>query len=200
MINIGFVDDELNSFEDYKIRLKRHDINLVFNDSCETFEDIKNWILFNGLKLVLIDYKLSLKFDFTGTELVYYLNNELPDLVCIILTSFINDSINENLVTQNLILDKKILNDDLTSLKLLFEQNACVFDNRLNRRKKEFESLIKKKNNNELKKEDEDKFINLYNILRSYNEIDELPIEFLKTEAEKKIDKLLEALDKLLKD
>lgn len=200
MINIGFVDDELNSFEDYKIRLKRYDINLVFNDSCETFEDIKNWILFNGLKLVLIDYKLSLKFDFTGTELVYYLNNELPDLVCIILTSFINDSINENLVTQNLILDKKILNDDLTSLKLLFEQNACVFDNRLNRRKKEFESLIKKKNNNELKKEDEDKFINLYNILRSYNEIDELPIEFLKTEAEKKIDKLLEALDKLLKD
>lgn len=200
MINIGFVDDELNSFEDYKIRLKRHDINLVFNDSCETFDDIKNWILFNGLKLVLIDYKLSLKFDFTGTELVYYLNNELPDLVCIILTSFINDSINENLVTQNLILDKKILNGDLTSLKLLFEQNACVFDNRLNRRKKEFEILIKKKNNNELKKEDEDKFINLYNILKSYNEIDELPIEFLKTEAEKKIDKLLEALDKLLKD
>lgn len=200
MINIGFVDDELNSFEDYKIRLKRHDINLVFNDSCETFEDIKNWILFNGLKLVLIDYKLSLKFDFTGTELVYYLNNELPDLVCIILTSFINDSINENLVAQNLILDKKILNDDLTNLKLLFEQNASVFDNRLNRRKKEFESLITKKNNNELKKEEEDKFINLYNILRSYNEIDELPIEFLKTEAEKKIDKLLEALDKLLKE
>ena len=61
-------------------------------------------------------------------------------------------------------------------------------------------SVLKISKKDIIKKDDEDKFINLYNILRSYNEIDELPIEFLKTEAEKKIDKLLESLDKLLKD
>ena len=87
MCKIGFVDDDRDSYEDYKVRLARKDIELLYPDDCDEMSEIIEWILSNGIKCLIIDYKLNLKFKFFGTELVAYINVKIPDLPCLIVSA-----------------------------------------------------------------------------------------------------------------
>jgi DNA-binding NtrC family response regulator len=203
MYKVGFIDDDKSLIDDYKIRLRRKDIELLFIEEAQKKEDVVKWILGNGIKCMLVDYKLTEMYDFNGTELVAYINSELPDLPCIILTNYCDEGISENLVIKNLFMEREKLDADIDSPDFeniinLFKQAVEVFDNRLKYHQAEFESLKFKKDNNDITSNEEERLIELFKLLRAYNEVDDLPAELLTTNASKKMSDILQLLDKLI--
>ena len=199
-MKIGFLDDESEAFADYNKRLSKYGIELLFVEDCVDKEDVLNWIINNEIQLLLVDYMLSELYDFNGTELIYYLNDKIPDFTCLILTSHTNDSSKENLVTNNLIIDKNELGArNLTNVVERFKQSAEVYINRIKLKEEEYRELKDKKETSNLNVDEEEKFLFLYRILKAYGVVDDLPEQFLKPESEKKIDALLQKLDEFLK-
>ena len=80
---VGFIDDESVNYEDYAKRLKRRDICLLLYNGNSTSEDIINWIINEELQCLLIDYDLRKKFSYNGTDLLFEINQVLPDFPCI---------------------------------------------------------------------------------------------------------------------
>ncbi len=203
MYKLGFIDDDNSLIEDYKISLHRKDIELVFVEDCKTKIDVLKWILSNEIKCMLVDYKLTATYDFNGTELVAYLNSELPDLPCIILTNYCDQGIGENLVIKNLFVEREKLDADFEStifeeLVASFKQAVEVFDNRLQRNITEYAELKMKKENANISSEEEERLVELFKILRAYNEVDDIPAELLTSNTTKKMSDILNSLDKLL--
>ena len=79
MYKIGIIDDTEELLEDYIIRLKRENIELLVAPEGD-METIKTWIVRNEIKCLLIDYQLSSKYDYNGTQLAIYLADELQGL------------------------------------------------------------------------------------------------------------------------
>lgn len=203
MITVGFIDDDKTLINDYQIRLKRKNVNLVFAEGCNTKEDVLEWIIKNEIKCMLVDYKLTQAYGFMGTDLVAYLNSEIPDLPCIILTNYCEEGIGENLVVENLFIDRDVFDAEMGSAKFedfigKLNQSVAVFDNRLVKHIEEFQSLRSKKDTGDISAIEEERFLSLFKILRAYNEVDDMPTELLTTSANKKMNDILEALDKLI--
>lgn len=203
MIKIGFIDDDKSLVDAYKTRLKRRDIELIFADDCNTKEDVLNWIFNNEIKCMLVDYKLTQAYSFMGTDLVAYLNSEVPDLPCIVLTNYCEEGIGENLVVENMFIDRDVFDVEMGKPKFedfikKLEQSVAVFENRLVKRNEEFQILKEKKDSEEISSMEEERFIHLYKILRAYNEVDDIPSELLTSSASKKMSDILLALDKLI--
>ncbi len=203
MITVGFIDDDKTLISDYKIRLKRKDVDLVFAENCNTKEDVLDWILKNEIKCMLVDYKLTQAYGFMGTDLVAYLNSEIPDLPCIVLTNYCEEGIGENLVVENLFIDRDVFDAEMGSAKFedfisKLHQSVAVFNNRLSKHIDEFRLLKTKREAEEISSMEEERFSNLYKILRAYNEVDDLPTELLTSNASKKMNDILAALDKLI--
>ena len=119
---VGFVDDLENMIEKYSKKLSRDNISLIYAKDCLTFNDVFEWILDNTIEYLLIDYNLSQKYNFSGSQLIHYINNMIPDLPCIIFSSVNN--INDDLVQRNLIKDKNIFEkrmDDIEYRKFIDE-------------------------------------------------------------------------------
>lgn len=199
MCKIGFVDDDYDAYNDYKVRLARKDIELLYPTDCNTMEEIVDWIVDQNVKCVIIDYKLKNRFKFYGTELMAHINIVLPDLPCIMLTNFPEETIDSKLVMQNLIEERGILDaDDIQPFVDKIKQAVEVFGNRLNIRMKEYENLLVSKSNGEITALQEERFIDLYKLLRAYGEVDDLPAELLNSEVSKKIDDILGRVNRLL--
>ena len=64
MYRIGFIDDDRNSYEDYRVRLARKDIELLYPDGITEMPEMIEWLLSNCIKCLIIDYKLNNKFKF----------------------------------------------------------------------------------------------------------------------------------------
>lgn len=105
MYTIGYIDDENDLISDYIKRLKRRDIELQVAPVGD-MSVVKKWIVDNNIECMIIDYQLKAEYNFVGTELFSYLSDELPGLPCIILTSFTDSSVNENMVVKNCIVDR----------------------------------------------------------------------------------------------
>ena len=192
MYRIGFIDDDRDSYEDYQVRLERKDIELLYPDGITEMPEIIEWLLSNGIKCFIIDYKLNNKFKFLGTELIAYINERVPDLPCLILTNYPEESIRENLVIINLIEDRNVLAaDDIEESVRKIKQAVDVFENRLHKYYINYEELLKAKKNGSISAIEEEQFINLYKLLRAYGEIDDLPIQLLSSEVNQKIDEIL---------
>ena len=192
MYRIGFIDDDRDSYEDYQVRLARKKIELLYPDGITEMPEILEWLLSNGIKCFIIDYKLNNKFKFLGTELITYINLKVPDLPCLILTNYPEESINENLVIINLIEDRNVLAaDDIEEFVRKIKQAVDVFETRLHRYHIDYEILLKAKKNGSISAIEEEQFINLYKLLRAYGEIDDLPIQLLSSEVNQKIDEIL---------
>lgn len=104
---VGFVDDLENMIEKYSKKLSRNNISLIYASDCLTFNDVFEWILNNTIEYLLIDYNLSQKYNFSGSQLIHYINNMIPDLPCIIFSSV--KDINDDLVQRNLIKEKRYI-------------------------------------------------------------------------------------------
>ena len=192
MYRIGFIDDDRDSYEDYQVRLARKKIELLYPDGITEMPEIIEWLLSNGIKCFIIDYKLNNKFKFLGTELITYINLKVPDLPCLILTNYPEESINENLVIINLIEDRNVLAaDDIEEFVRKIKQAVDVFETRLHKYHIDYENLLKAKKNGSISAIEEEQFIDLYKLLRAYGEVDDLPIQLLSSEVNQKIDEIL---------
>lgn len=201
MYRIGFIDDDKLLVRDYKKRLARKGIELVFVEHSRTRADVLRWILDNKVKCMLVDYKLIPYYDFNGTQLVAYINGELPDLPCIILTNYCDQGISENLVIQSLFLERERMDADgaeFEEMITIIKQAVEVFNNRLKQNLLEFTELKQKKDNETITTEEEERFIQLFKLLRAYEEVDDIPAELLATNTSKTLTDILNQLDQLL--
>ena len=145
-----------------------------------------NWVLDNQIEAVMIDYKLNPKFEFVGTELIAYLNDKLPGLQCVVLTSYKSNSLEEKLVP-------KVLTYTL-------KEYCQIFRNRMHLLINQYENLYNKIKAKNINAEENEEFLDLYKILRAYGEVDDIPIEMLNDNVNDKLDSLLDKLDKVLKN
>lgn len=202
MFKIGIIDDTDELLEDYVKRLKRNDIELLIAPE-GNMEAVKEWIVHSYIKCILIDYQLSDRYDFNGTQLAFYLDDALQGFPYLILTSYPEDSVDEKLVTENCIIDRSVMDraaDDFQRFCDQLKQITEVFDNVMRKYKEKFKNLMDKKQKGSLSAAEEEEFMDVYRILKSYHEVDEIPAEMLKSSLSGQIDAVLEKLDSLLKD
>jgi len=199
---VGFVDDLENMIEKYSKKLSRNNISLIYASDCLTFNDVFEWILNNTIEYLLIDYNLSQKYNFSGSQLIHYINNMIPDLPCIIFSSV--KDINDDLVQRNLIKEKDIFEksmDDIEYKRFIDEikNGVEVFKKRKEASLEEYNNLLMKKNKDGFSSSsEEERFIYLYKILMSYGMVDRILPEIVKSSVEAKIDDLISKLDKYI--
>ena len=192
MYKIGIIDDSDELYEDYIVRLKRQNINLLIAPE-GSMEDIKAWIVKQQIKCLLIDYQLSSKYDYNGTQLAFYLEDALQSFPYLILTSYPEDSVEEKLVVKNAICDRSVMDKTGTEFDDFcdqLKQMTEVYDNILDKLKKRENVLVT---------EEEEELMNVFRILKAYGEVDEIPTEMLRSSLSGQIDTILGRLDDLLK-
>ena len=201
MYKVGIVDDTEELLDDYKVRLKREAIELIVAPE-GSMGDIKEWIVQEKIKSILIDYQLSSKYDFNGTELAFYLEDALQGMPYLILTSYPKDSVDEKIVVKNAICDRSIMDktgDEFNDFCDQLKQMTEVFDNTLKKYKEKYEKILKEKQKRNLSVKEEEELMDIFRILKAYREVDEVPAEMLKSSFSGQIDLVLNQLDTLLK-
>ena len=201
MYKVGIVDDTDELLDDYKVRLKREAIELIVAPE-GSMGDIKEWIVQEKIKSILIDYQLSSKYDFNGTELTFYLEDALQGMPYLILTSYPKDSVDEKIVVKNAICDRSIMDktgDEFNDFCDQLKQMTEVFDNTLKKYKEKYEKILKEKQKRNLSVKEEEELMDIFRILKAYREVDEVPAEMLKSSFSGQIDLVLNQLDTLLK-
>ena len=201
MYKVGIVDDTDELLDDYKVRLKREAIELIVAPE-GSMGDIKEWIVQEKIKSILIDYQLSSKYDFNGTELAFYLEDALQGMPYLILTSYPKDSVDEKIVVKNAICDRSIMDktgDEFNDFCDQLKQMTEVFDNTLKKYKEKYEKILKEKQKRNLSVKEEEELMDIFRILKAYREVDEVPAEMLKSTFSGQIDLVLNQLDTLLK-
>ena len=201
MYKVGIVDDTDELLDDYKVRLKREAIELIVAPE-GSMGDIKEWIVQEKIKSILIDYQLSSKYDFNGTELEFYLEDALQGMPYLILTSYPKDSVDEKIVVKNAICDRSIMDktgDEFNDFCDQLKQMTEVFDNTLKKYKEKYEKILKEKQKRNLSVKEEEELMDIFRILKAYREVDEVPAEMLKSSFSGQIDLVLNQLDTLLK-
>ena len=198
---IGYIDNEITNFLSYTKRLKRKGILLKCKNGDISKELVVEWLVQHEIKCFLIDYRLKPQFSYEGTDLLFYIKRVLPDLPCIILTNYTEDSLQDNLVEDYIIFDRAILHKTGSEFDSFIDSlKKCiqVFNKRMDLRIKRYEQLCTLKKDSELNEKDYEEFLSHFNLLKSYGIVDDIPSELLEFGVENKIDKLLNSVDKLL--
>lgn len=199
MLKIGLIDDEMTNFSDYAIRLKRHEIELLFYEGNSSLDSILNWIISEEIFCVFVDYDLQKKFSHNGTNLVFALNQLLPDFPCIMLTNYPERSRSEKLVAKRLIWDREKLNaPDLSEVVDTIRNEVDVFIRRKSSLAEQYSALARKRNSDQFTAVDEERFMQLHSIFSKYGEADDIPAQLLSSETNEKLDKIINKLTQLL--
>lgn len=208
MYNIGYIDDNPLLYTTYAKKLKRRDpdVELILIDDCKTKAEFVEKIYEKQIEVLLIDYKMASTFGFNGTTLISYINDQIRDLECFILTAVDNDQISDGLVASRNIFAKTVFDtegDDSEKVKHLMafiktlKESADVFRKRREQKVDEYKMLLQKKKEGRLGAEEEE-FLHLYKVLASYGMVEKLPDTMLNLEFEQKLNNLLELGNKIL--
>ena len=197
MYKIALIDDCEDQYENYKYRLGKKGIDLLFMEYKEDYKGIINWLLDNQIQFVLIDYKLDLQYDFCGSQLMQYINNAIPDLQCVLFTS---NTVDDDLVMDRLKIDKSVFNTDGKEYIEFIEtikQAVNVFEKRKKMMEEQYLKLKDKKDNGKITALEEE-LVRSYKILSSYGIVEKIPEEMLSSKVEEKIDKLISEVEEYL--
>ena len=197
-LKVGFIDDEDTSYQDYAKRLKRRDIDLLLYEGTSDINTIVDWIINESILCVLIDYDLSEKFEYDGTDLVFEINQILPNFPCIMITNYPEESKNEELVPQRLIWDREIMNEDLSKIVDPIKNEIAVYLKRKNALYEQYGALAAKRIEAELTIDEEETFLKLHNVFSKYGETDDVPPQLLTTDTNKRLDSIIHDLSQLL--
>jgi len=196
---VGYIDDEDIHFDNYKTRLLRDGIQLIKAPVLYAMGDFVSWVLKQKIKFLIVDFKLSNKYSFSGADFVAYINSMLPDLPCLILTNYTQASIDKKLVSKNFVKDRDILaNPDISEFINQIKDEITIFDNRIKNHLIEFGNLHRKREGKRISAVEEERYLNLYALLRTYGEVDEIPTELLQSQFEEKLDLVIQQLDKII--
>ncbi len=210
MYRIGYIDDQSDQYRNYRKKLKRRykDVELILLEGCKKREEFLEKIYEERIEVLLVDYKMAGSYGFNGSTLINFINDQMRDLECFILTAVEQDQINDGLVTRRNRYSKTIFDtegDDPERVKQLGEfvetlrQSADVFKRRSDEKKKKYLLLLDKRKNERLSLSEEEEYLRLYEVLSSYGMIEKLPEEVLTTDFEEKLDKLLAMGDQIIK-
>lgn len=200
MYKVGYIDDENDLISDYIKRLKRRDIELIVAPVGD-MASVKKWIVDTNIECMLIDYQLKAWYDFVGTELFSYLYDELPGLPCIILTSYTDSSVSENMVVKNCIVDRSVMDKSGTEFDEfcdMLKQSTEVFKTNKNKYISKYTELYKKKEDGSILPEEEEELLTVFKILKAYGEVDDISAQLLTTKVDAALDAVLGKLDELL--
>lgn len=197
MCRVGLIDDVKDEYEDYRYRLELRNIELLYMDYEKSFDEILNWILNNRIEVLLIDYKLDLLYDFSGSKLFQFINNKIPDLQCILFTANPDD---DDLVIKALRVNKDVFNSDdkFNNFVDMLKQASTVFNNRQQETINEYKRLLNKKEKGTITPIEQKKFIDLYNRLESYGFVEKLPERLLESDFENAIDNLIKEVEEYI--
>lgn len=215
MYKIGFIDDEEKVFRNYERKFRNYNRNKVADsekvdfiriDIDSDFSKIVQSVLDNKIECLLIDNKIIPETgeNFIGTELLTYINSKISDLPCIILTSWIDDAQDSELVIKPLIFDKQIMTKEVTSEIFkdfidTIEHSIKVFRKRIEINFSEYNNIYKRYvNNEEISSKDYESLIDKHKLLISYGLIEDVPIESLNKTINNKLDKLIKDVTELL--
>ena len=200
MIKVGFIDDETANYADYAKRLKRQNVDLLLYEGDNTSsEDIVNWLIDENLECLLIDYDLRKKFARNGTDLVFEINQYLPEFPCIMLTNYPEQSKDEKLVPRRLIWDREEMNKpNLTEVVDSISNEVAVYLKRKEILFEQYGALIEKRKNSVLTASEEEKLLQLHTLFSRYGETDDFPAQLLSSDINKKLDSLIERMSQLL--
>lgn len=210
MYRVGYIDDQPTQYENYQKKLKRRfdDIELVLLDHCKTKEEFLDKIYEERVEVLLIDYKMAGTFGFNGSTLINYINDQVRDLECFILTAVDQDKITDGLVAERNRFSKTIFDtegDDEARVKKLTEfvdvlrQSAEVFRKRSEQKKDQYLELFEKKKDGGITLQEEQEYLRLYKVLSSYGMIERLPDKMLTSDFDDKLDSLLKVGNAILK-
>ncbi len=210
MYKIGYIDDQPTQYDNYRKKIRRRfpDVDLVLFDNCTTREEFLEHIYEERADVLLIDYKMAATFGFDGSTLINYINDQIRDLECFILTQVDQDKVADGLVAERNRYSKSIFDTEGDNEEKVEKFNkfineliesAKVFQKRREKKKEEYLLLYEKRKQKGLSLKEEEEYIRLYKVLSSYGEIEELPNEILTGEFESKLDRLLEIGDAILK-
>lgn len=210
MYKIGYIDDQPTQYDNYRKKIRRRfpDVDLVLFDNCTTREEFLERIYEERADVLLIDYKMAATFGFDGSTLINYINDQIRDLECFILTQVDQDKVADGLVAERNRYSKSIFDTEGDNEEKVEKFNkfineliesAKVFQKRREKKKEEYLLLYEKRKQKGLSLKEEEEYIRLYKVLSSYGEIEALPNEILTGEFESKLDRLLEIGDAILK-
>ena len=198
MCKVGYIDDDKGLYESYQEKLRRLNIDLVFCDSVNN-SDIIRWILHENIMCLIVDHRLSPKYSVNGTKIVAFINSQLPDLPCIILTNYQQDSRSDDLVMQNLIEERTVMErKEYINFADKIKQFCRVFKKRLDFHQVEYAILLDKKMANNISSDEDERFGYLFNLLKAYGEIDDIPKSLLEPEIDRKMDVIIEKLNRCI--
>lgn len=210
MYKIGYIDDQPTQYDNYRKKIRRRfpNVDLILFDDCRTKEEFLERIYEEQADVLLIDYKMAATFGFDGSTLINYINDQIRDLECFILTQVDQDKVADGLVARRNRYSKSIFDTEGDNEEKVERFNrfineliesAKVFQKRRERKKEEYQQLYEKRKQKGLSLKEEEEYIRLYKVLSSYGEIEALPNEVLTGEFESKLDRLLEIGDAILK-
>lgn len=209
MYRIGYIDDQPVQFENYKKKLKRRfeDVELVLLDECSTREEFLEKIYEEQIDVLLVDYKMAGTFGFNGSTLINYINDQMRDLECFILTAVERESVADGLVSNRNIESKTIFDtegDDEERVEKLnkfiqdLKESAKVFRKRREIKREQYLELHEKKKEQKLSMQEEEEYVRLYKVLSSYGMIEKLPEDVLKSKFEEDLAALLKVGESIL--
>lgn len=199
MIKVGFVDDEKTNYADYATRLKRHSIEMLFYEGESKVSAIIDWLISEGILCLFVDYDLQKKFTHNGTDLVFNINQILPDFPCIMLTNYPEESRNEKIVPKRLIWDREKMSEpDLSDVIDTINNEVEVFQKRKATLLQEYTQLLEKKDTDVFTASDEERLMQLHALFSKYGETDDIPSPLLSSETNKKLDTLIDRLSQLI--
>ena len=210
MYRIGYIDDQPVQYNNFRKKIQRRfpDVDLILLDQCTTREEFLKRIYEEKVDVLLIDYKMASSYGFNGSALINYINDQIRDLECFILTGVERDKVEDGLVAERNRYSKTIFDtegDDEKKVQKFNEfiemliQSANVFRMRRKQKKEQYQELFEKRKRESLTAEEEEEYLRLYKVLTSYGMIEELPENVLTVDFEKKLDHLLKIGDSILK-
>lgn len=200
VINVGYIDDDKSQYENYRRKLSRDGIALVQFRIGKDKADYIDQILSNQVMAVLIDYKMVATIGYYGTSLINYINDEVHDMTCFILTAVESDKIADKLVPDDLIYTKNVFDTEADDPERVARYQefvrhlrncAEVFASRQKLKCEEYEALYQKRKSEGLTLAEEDDFHRLYRVLSSYGMVEALPEQLLSSGLEERLDQLI---------
>lgn len=202
MYKIGYIDDHPTQYNNYRKKIQRKfpDVNLILFHDCSTKEEFLHQIYEEQAEALLIDYKMAGTYGFDGSTLINYINDQMRDLECFILTGVEQDKVDDGLVAERNRYSKDIFDtegDDEERVKAFCDfvnvliQSADVFRTRQIKKKEEYIRLYEKRKQGKLSLKEEEDYLRLYKVLSSYGMIEVLPEKMLTGEFEDRLEQLL---------
>lgn len=209
MYRIGYIDDEPKQYEKFAKKLQRRfkDVELILLDQCKTKEEFVEKIYEQQIEVLLVDYKMAKTFGFNGSTLISYINDQIRDLECFVLTAVDRGSIKDGLVAYRNIQSKSIFDteaddkkrlEELASFVDVLKESADVFKTRRELKRAEYLKLFEKRKQGYLPMQEEEEYLRLYKVLSSYGMIERLPKSVLTSKFEEDLESLLQVGDTIL--